>query len=256
MALYFETSPLDLDEEQIQDYLYVLKTQHKTPSESFFKHTIYGLRYAYRMVGKPALALRLPSISRPKKLPIVLSQEEIKQLLLIPKLLKHRLILALLYGCGLRSAELCNLRIADLDLHRQMLHVRNGKGRKDRYVPLSPLLCRGVKRYLEAEKPQHWLFNGKYPDAQARPFTPRGGQWVIKQARKRSTIPKEFTAHTLRHSYATHLLEMGLDIISLKELLGHERIETTLIYLHVSQLGRKRPFSPLDRLYQSENPRR
>ncbi len=251
MALYFECSPLELDEEQVHEYLYMLKTSHRTPSESFFKHTMYGLRYAYQMMGMTELRVKLPSLSKPRTLPVVLSRPEVKTLLLTPKLLKHRLLLALLYGCGLRSFELRNLKIKDVDLHRQMLHVRQGKGRKDRYVPLGKLLCRGISTYLEAEKPLEWLFNGNRSAGKIAPLSQRGVQWVVRQARDRSRIAKDLTAHTLRHSYATHLLEMGLDIVPLKELLGHSKIETALVYLHVSQLGRQKPFSPLDHLYES-----
>ena len=191
----------------------------------------------------------LPSIERPKKLPVVLNQREVKQLLRTPKLLKHRLVLALLYGCGLRNFELRNLQRRDLDLDRKMLHVRQGKGRKDRYVPLSEMQIRGLKKYFLAENPAIWCFNGNNPEGDPVQLSSRGIQWIVREARKHSGIPKEITAHTLRHSYATHLLEMGLDIMSVKDLLGHADIQTTLIYLHVAQSGRKKPFSPLDRLY-------
>lgn len=127
-----------------------------------------------------------------------------------------------------------------------MVHVVQGKGRKDRYVPLGAMLARGIKSYIDAENPMQWLFNGK---DQSVPMSTRGTTWVVNEAVKRCGIRKEVSCHTLRHSYATHLLEMGLDIMSIKELLGHERIETTLVYLHVQQSGRQVPFSPLDKIY-------
>lgn len=231
------------------DYLHVLKSQRKTPSDSFFKHTVYGLRYAYRVLGMKEKRVILPSIERPKKLPVVLNQNEIKQLLETPRLLKHRLVLAMLYGCGLRNFELRNLQRKDLDFDRKMLHVRQGKGRKDRYVPLSEMQIRGLKKYFLAESPVIWCFNGN--DSQGEPvqLSSRGIQWIVREARKRSSIQKEITAHILRHGYATHLLEMGLDIMGVKDLLGHADIRTTLIYLHVAQSGRQKPFGPLDRLY-------
>ncbi|MCX2839844.1 tyrosine-type recombinase/integrase [Salinimicrobium sp. MT39] len=249
LTLYFKCSPLDLDEEQILDYLHVLKSQHKTPSDSFFKHTIYGLRYAYRMCGMQEMQVILPSIERPNKLPVVLSRSEVKQLLKAPKLLKHRLVLAMLYGCGLRCFELRNLQLRDLDFDRKMLHIRQGKGRKDRYVPLSKLQIRGLKKYITAENPSTWCFNGYDRENNPTALSTRGVQWIVREARKHSGIQKEITTHSLRHSYATHLLEMGLDIMSVKDLLGHADIQTTLTYLHVAQLGRQKPFSPLDRLY-------
>lgn len=241
---------MELDQEQILDYLYVLKSQHKTPSESFFKHTVYGLRYAYRIFGMKEMRIILPSIERPKTLPVVLSCNEVKQLLKTPKLLKHRLVLAMLYGCGLRCFELRNLQLKDLDFDRKTVHIRQGKGRKDRYAPLSELQIRGLKKYLSTEHPVTWCFNGYDREGKPAKLSPGGVQWIVREARKRSGIQKEVTTHSLRHSYATHLLEMGLDIISVKDLLGHADIQTTLVYLHVAQLGRQKPFSPLDRLYK------
>jgi site-specific recombinase XerD len=132
MGLYLKHDLLDLDDETILDYLHYLKQKHKTPSDSFFKHTVYGLRYLYRIFERTESRVILPSIERPKKLPVVLSQEEVRDLLKAPKLLRHRLVLALLYGCGLRNFELCRLKITDLDFDRNVLHVREGKGRKNR----------------------------------------------------------------------------------------------------------------------------
>lgn len=191
----------------------------------------------------------LPSIERPKKLPVVLNYREVKQLLRTPKLLKHRLVLAMLYGCGLRSFELRNLQCKDLDFDRMMVYVRQGKGRKDRYVPLPKIQVRGLKKYLLAENPVIWCFTGNDRTGRPAQFSSQGVRWIVREARKRSGIQKEITAHILRHSYATHLLEMGLDIMSVKDLLGHADIQTTLIYLHVAQSDRQRPFSPLDGLY-------
>ena len=131
-----------------------------------------------------------------------------------------------------------------------MLHVREGKGGKDRYVPLGDMLVRGIQRYLSAEHPVEYLFNGKSRTGEYIALTPRGVQWATREARRLSRIKKQVTAHALRHSYATHLLEMGTDIITLKDLLGHEDIKTTLLYLHVARVGRSTAFSPLDKLYE------
>lgn len=249
MVFHFECDLLELDEEQVLDYLHFLKNKHKTPSASYFKHTVYGLRYLYNQYGLKALHVSLPTISHDRSLPEVLSQEEVKLLLKTPKLLKHRLVLGLLYGCGLRNFELCNLKITDVDLDRKMLHVRKGKGRKDRYIPLCDLLVRGITKYLEAERPVAYLIISNKGGGR---YTARGVQWVLRQVRKDSGIGKQVTAHCLRHSYATHLLEMGLDIISLKDLLGHESIITTMTYLHVARVGRQMPFSPLEKLYEQQ----
>lgn len=252
MVLHFGCSPLELDREQVLDYLHYQKRQRKTPSDSFFKHTVYGLRYLYRVYDLPQHRVALPSIEQPKKLPVVLSRKEVKLLLKTPKLQKHRLLLALLYGCGLRNAELRGLHIKDVDMDRGQLHVRQGKGRKDRYVPLCGLLVRGIQIYLSAECPVQWLFNGNDKTGHPVGLSPNGVQWVVKQARQQSGIQKQVTTHSLRHTYATHLLEMGMDIMSLRDLLGHVDIQTTMVYLHVSQLSKRAVFSPLEKLYGSQ----
>ena len=211
------------------------------------------------MLGMKDKRVELPEIKHEKKLPVIVSREEMRRLLKAPKLLKHRVLLGLLYGCGLRCFEVRSLKIADLDFDRKLAHVRNGKGKKDRYVPLSDLLIRGLKSYIEAEQPQSWLFNGKEQEITGRAggdfdsrYSQRGVQWAVQQAVKEAGILKDVSVHTLRHTYATHLLEEGLDIMTIKDLLGHECIDTTMIYLHVAQSGRVKPFSPLDRLYQKK----
>lgn len=234
----------------IDDYLYHCQQLHKTPSESFFKHTIYGLRATYKVLDMQQKRLKLPQISRQKDLPIVLSKQEVRDLLKAPKYLKHRLMLGMLYGCGLRSYELCNMLQSDVDFDRKTVFIRKQKGKTDRYVPLSNYLVRGLKHYLEQEKPIHYLFNSQVTkDGKQTPISASAIQWVIKESRSKVATKKKFTTHTLRHSYATHLLEEGMNIMSLKKLLGHARIETTLIYLHVSDVGTSKNFSPLDTLY-------
>ena len=255
IALHFNCLPTELDEEQIEDYLYLLQQQHNTPSDSYFKHTVYGLRFVFRLEGLKDRSVQLPSIKHEKKLPVILNREEIRKLLKTPSLLKHRVLLGLLYGCGLRLSEVRNIQLRDVDFNRDRLHIRQSKGRKDRYVPLGKNLIRGLQKYIEAEQPKAWLFNGQ-PVAQnngaQRGYSQRGIQWVVRKAAGASGILKEVNAHTLRHTYATHLLEDGLDIVTIKELLGHECIETTMIYLHVAQPGRRPPFSPLDTLYNTQ----
>ena len=253
IALHFNQLPTELDIDQINDYLYLIQQRHDTPSDSYFKFTVYGLRFAFRLAGLNDKRIELPSIKHDKKLPVVLSREEMRRLLKAPKLLKHRILIGLLYGCGLRCAEARAVQLSHLDFDRQTLHIYQGKGKKDRYVPLSPMLVRGLKQYIHAENPQLWLFNGK-PEGQKggdfdSRYSQRGVQWAINQACKAANIRKDVSVHTLRHTYATHLLEDGLDIISVKDLLGHECIETTMIYLHVAASGRRKPFSPLDTLY-------
>lgn len=250
LALHYNCSPERLSQEQVNDYLFHCQNLHKTPSESFFKHTIFGLRSAYKILGMEEKRIKLPQIKRQNDLPVVLSKKEVRALLKAPRYLKHRLMLAMLYGCGLRSYELCNLLQSDVDFDRKTVFIKKGKGKIDRYVPLSSHLIRGLKKYFTTENPIKYVFNSQVTkDGVVQPLTTRGIQWVIKECRSKVATQKKFTAHTLRHSYATHLLEDGLNIMSLKELLGHAHIETTIVYLQVSNAGSSVKFSPLDTLF-------
>lgn len=266
LALHFKTLPTELDPEQVKDYLYELQQRSQTPSQSYFKHTVYGLRFLLRSEGLPYSYLHLPAIPKEKKLPVILSREEIWRMLQTAELLKHKLLIGLIYGCGLRCMEVRNIELQDLDFDRKMLHIVQGKGKKDRMVPLSEHLIRGLKTFISAENPDQYLFNGNQnrnieeidlktsqnalqkPDFDSR-YSQRGVQWVIKTISKKADITKVVHTHTLRHSYATHLLEDGVPIIMVQKLLGHERIESTMEYLHVCQLSDQKPHSPLDTVF-------
>jgi site-specific recombinase XerD len=260
ISLHFGRTPLELDAEDVREYLYELQTRSQTPSQTYFKHTVFSLRFLLKSEGQPYDHLLLPEIKKDKKLPVVLSKEEVWRMLLFCKYLKHRILIGLLYGCGLRCFEVRNVRLRDLDFERKVLHVVQGKGKKDRYVPLSEHLIRGLKAYIAAEQPQEWLFNGK-PEARSggdfdNRYSERGVQWVVKQAAKAAGVSKEVHVHTLRHTFATHLLEDGLDILTVKDLMGHVRIETTMEYLHVACSNPLHAFSPLDTLFEQCAPKR
>jgi integrase/recombinase XerD len=254
MALHFRCLPTEVDDDQLTDYLYHVQSHHDTPSDSYFKHTVYGLRMLCKVEGLKYSDIGLPSIKRPNKLPVVLSREEVWRLLKAPELLKHRVLIGLLYGCGLRCMEARSVRLEDLDFDRRMLHVVQGKGGKDRYVPLSEHLIRALRTYIGVEHPDRWLFGGQ-PEANRKGgdfdsrYSQRGVQWAVKEASKKARIAKSVNVHSLRHSYATHLLEDGVDIITLKDLLGHESIDTTMVYLHIADRKDKQVFSPLDTLF-------
>lgn len=244
LALHYNCFPLDLDAEQVMDYLHLVKSRGTT-SATFFKFTVYGLRYACRMRGLEYKQFSLPEIEKDSKLPVVLNGSEVKALLKACKLLKHRLIIGLCYGCGLRCSEVRNIQVADADLERGMLHVKQGKGSKDRCLPLGKMLCRGIAQFISAENPRKYLFEGTNGEA----LSQRGTQWVVGEAVKRAGLRKEVHTHTLRHSYATHLLEQGVNILTIKDLLGHAFIETTMVYLHIAKPSPQNVFSPLDTLY-------
>jgi len=250
-VLHFKKLPEQLDEDQINEYLTALARDPKSPSRSSFKHMVYGLRYYYRLLGMNKQAIALPSLKRDTKLPVILNRQELKELFRTPKLLKQRIVLTLIYSAGLRGQEVINLKISDIDFERTTIHIRQSKYKKDRIVPLSPTMAIGLKKYLKAENPHIWLFNGKQPESK---YSVRGLSWVMRENLKKTSITKDVNLHSLRHSYATHLLEEGLNIVTLKELLGHAEITTTMIYLHVAQCKHIKPHSPLDTLYsQREN---
>lgn len=252
MALHFQCLPTELDSEQVQDYLYELQQRSKTPSQTYFKHTVYGLRFLLKTEGLPYDYLKLPEIKRSKKLPVVLSRSEIWRMLQGATLLKHKLLIGLLYGCGMRCMEVRNLEVHHLDFDRKLVHIVQSKGNKDRYVPLSDHLIRGIVAYISVERPVKYLFEGSgNPEGKGfdSRYSQRGVQWVVKRVSKAAGILKEVHTHMLRHSYATHLLEDGVNIITVQKLLGHANIESTLVYLHVCQTPDQLPNSPLDKVF-------
>jgi integrase/recombinase XerD len=246
VALHFGTDPLNLSIEQLNDFLYAMLKSSSSPSKSYFRHTVYGLKCLYKIMGKPEKALKMPPVRNSETVPVVLSVQEIKRVLSLTHNLKHRVLIGLLYGSGLRMNECRKVKTVDVDKDRLQLRIVQGKGRKDRYVVLSKLLVKGIDKYLASEKPQVYLFNGHTP---GKPMGERSIQWIINEAVERAGIQKPTTCHTFRHSFATHLLEHGADLFSIKEQLGHARIESTLVYLHIAEHKPKAVKSPLDTIY-------
>jgi site-specific recombinase XerD len=245
-VIHFGKLPEQIEPEEINEYLAALARDPKSPSRSSFKHMVYGLRYYYRLLGMNKNAIALPSLKKETKLPVILNYRELRELFAAPTLLKQRIVLTLIYSAGLRSQEVINLKISDIDFERKVIHIRQSKYKKDRIVPLGEIMALGLRKYLSAENPYVWLFNGKEPDGR---YSVKGLSWVIRENLKKTSIKKDVNLHSLRHSYATHLLEQGLNIVTVKELLGHADITTTMLYLHVAQCPLLKPHSPLDRLY-------
>lgn len=246
ISLHFSHLPERISDDEINEYLCTLALNPKSPSRSNFKHAVYGLRYYFRLLGHNKRAISLPSLKKDTKLPVILNREELKELFKAPTLLKHRIVLSLIYSAGLRGQEVINLKISDIDFKRKTIHIRQSKYKKDRIVPLSDVMALGLRKYLKAENPHIWLFNGKEPDGR---YSVRGLSWVMRETLKRTSIKKDVNLHSLRHTYATHLLEEGLNIVTLKDLLGHAEIATTMVYLHVAQCPLIKAHSPLDSLY-------
>jgi site-specific recombinase XerD len=246
ISIHFKRLPDLVSDEELCDYLTGLALDKNSPSRSSFKHMVYGLRYYFRHIGQTKRAVNLPSLKKDTRLPVILNRSELKALFAAPQLLKHRIVLTLIYSAGLRSQEVINLKIADIDFERKTIHIRQSKYKKDRIVPLADCMSIGLKKYISLENPFVFLFNGKEPDGR---YSVKGLSWVMREALKKTSITKDVSLHSLRHSYATHLLEEGVNIITLKGLLGHAEISTTMIYLHVAQCAVINAHSPLDSLY-------
>jgi len=247
ISLNFGKLPHLVSDDEINEYLVGLARDPKSPSRSSFKHMVYGLRYYYRLMGLTGKAIALPSLKGETKLPIILNRSELKELFSAPKLLKHRVVLSLIYSAGLRGAEVINLKISDIDFERKTIHIRQSKYKKERILPLSEGISKGLKKYLTAEQPHIWFFNGKKLGEQ---YSSKGLSWIMRATLKKTSIKKEVNLHSLRHAYATHLLEEGVNIVTLKELLGHSNITTTMVYLHVAQCKNIHAHSPFDSLYK------
>jgi len=178
--------------------------------------------------------LKLPTIKNHRKLPTVFSPEELKRLFNAPQRLKQRVIFAFIYSAGLRVSEVSNMKITDIDSDRMQIKIRNSKGNKDRYVILSDYILKGLRKYVASSKPKIYLFNGKEKGTK---LSHGAIQTSFRLAMKVAKINKDASLHSLRHSFATHLLEDGVDIVTIKELLGHSNIDTTMMYLHIVILG-------------------
>lgn len=215
-------------------------------SSSYQNITVNALKIFLRVQGSESFTEE--SIERPRrehKLPDVLAKEEVKLILISPINIKHRLMLQLIYACGLRAGELRSLRPSDINSHRKMLFIRQAKGKKDRLVPIPDILIVSLRDYYKIQRPLEYLFEGDIPGTQ---YSERSLQNVFKQACYKAGIKKPATLHWLRHSYATHLLERGTDVRYIQELLGHNSTKTTMIYTHVSQREIGQIRSPLEDL--------
>jgi integrase/recombinase XerD len=244
-ARYYNVSPQRLGPEQIRAYLLYL-VQERHVSWSYFNQARCALQFLYRVtLGRDWVVEAVVCPKQQKKLPIVLSLDELVQFFKAVTNLKHRAILMTTYAAGLRLSEVCHLRVDDIDSQRMVIRIRQAKGHKDRYVMLSPRLLAILRQYWKAVRPRHYLFPGADPD---RPINPRTVQQVCRAALRASGIKKKVSMHTLRHSFATHLLEAGTDLRTIQVLLGHQNLGTTARYLHVSTAALKATHSPLDAL--------
>lgn len=217
-------------------------------SHAYIDQTISALKFLYgEVLHKPEVVKVVPRPKKERKLPEVLDQTEVMRILKSVENLKHRTILVLTYSAGLRVGEVVRLKSEDIDKGRKLIHIRQAKGRKDRYTVLSQVAWGFLGAYLRKYRPDRWLFPGADPD---RHLTERSVQHIFEKACDKAGIKKNVSVHTLRHSFATHLLERGTDLRYIQELLGHASSKTTEIYTHVSKRNIGAIESPLDRMFK------
>jgi integrase/recombinase XerD len=244
-ALHFHRSPDELGEQEIRDYLHYL-IQEKKASQSGVSQAYSALKFFYETTLKRDWnGFRIPRVQKGKKLPVVLSQQEIQAIFSATRNLKHRVVLMTIYSAGLRISEVVHLKVSDIDSQRMTIRVQQGKGQKDRYTLLSQRTLEVLRAYWKEYRPSGWLFPGK---PETEPLSVSSVQRVFEKVLLRARIKKPASVHTLRHSFATHLLEAGTDLYHIQRLLGHTSPKTTAIYLHLSRKNLGGLTSPLDLL--------
>jgi integrase/recombinase XerD len=242
-VIYYGKPPESMDHEAIRNYLYYL-LKEKNSSQATINQSYSALKFFYQTtLGRDWDTLKIPRSRRIKKLPVVLSKQEIITIFSKIRNLKHRALLMTIYSGGLRLAEAINLKVADIDSQRMMIRVYQGKGNKDRYTLLGKRALDILRTYWKVYHPKEWLFPSYKKD---QPIGPSSVQKVFHEALIKTRIQKKVSVHTLRHSFATHLLEQGVEIPYIQNLLGHSDSRTTSIYLHVARKKLTEVVSPID----------
>ena len=249
LAKYYGRRPDRIDEAEVQRYLVHLIEERKLAWASC-NVVANGLKFFYRVTLKRSAAqFGIPRARQPQKLPQILAREEVARLIERTLNPKHRAILMTTYGAGLRLNELCHLKVSDIDSARMTLRVEQGKGAKDRYTLLSPRLLKELRRYWASYRPGLWLFPGK---DSAHPISDVTVQKIFHRAKARADISKDCGIHGLRHAFATHLLEAGVDIHTIQRLMGHGHISSTLRYFHLARKHLANTPSPLELLERAD----
>jgi len=243
LARFYQKSPDTLTKEMIEDYLLYLKNE-KGNAPNSCGSVLSGLRFFYHYVTSQQIPVEYSACKKVVKLPTVLTPEEVWDIINAPKSLKHRLILMTTYSAGLRVSEVIALTPEHIDSKRMLIKVEHGKGGKDRYTLLSTRLLKELRHYYKTCRPNPYLFPSSYKDRAKLCY--ESVRSIYENARKKAGVKKGAGIHTLRHSFATHLLEAGYDIRKIQVLMGHRRLSTTMIYLHVSRETLSKIPSPLD----------
>src|SRR5207244_686030 len=247
-ARYFGKSPDKLGQEDLRQYQLHLLNDCKLTVETIVGR-IAALRFFFvKVLRRPYREVDLVYPKRPERLPVILSEEEVARLIESANSSYHRVILMTLYGTGLRREELSRLKLTDVDSQRMVIHVRQGKGNKDRDVTLSPRLLEVLRAYWRWRKPKVYLFTSLYRNRPEQPISAKTIWYAVREAARRAGIKKKVSPHLLRHAWATHLLERGTDLKTIQVLLGHVDLEATTIYLHLSQRHLQAVHNPIEAL--------
>jgi integrase/recombinase XerD len=246
-ASHYMRSPEEMGEQEVRDFLFYL-VRDRNASPATLDMYVNALKFLYNITLKrPEEVKGISHPKRPKTLPVILSPEEVLRVFAAIRSVKHKAIIATAYAAGLRISEVCGLRIADIDSQRMRIHVRSGKGKKDRYVMLGGTLLALLRQYYQKGRPQgDYLFPGQKPQ---RHISTTTVSRVLQKVIRETGLSKKVTMHTLRHCFATHLLEAGTDIRILQVLLGHSSIRTTLRYTHITDRLVQKLVSPLDMIH-------
>lgn len=245
IARFYNQSPDKMTQEKIEDYLLYLK-QDKGIAPNSCYGVLTGLRFFYKHVNEKEIPVTYSIRRTPCKLPEVLTMEDIWKIICSVKNLKHKIILMTTYSAGLRARETINLKPENIDSKTMLIKVEEGKGKKDRYTLLSKKLLDELRTYYRRYRPGTYLFPSSYNKKKNRPLSYEAIRMIYENARKKADVKKGAGIHTLRHSFATHLLEAGYDLRKIQVLMGHARLTTTMIYLHVSRQTLSMIPSPLD----------
>ena len=251
-AKYFMRPPAEMGETEVRQFMLHLAQDRQVSAFVQSMH-VNALKFLYRItLRRPQVVEHLPYPKRPRTLPKVLTMQEVLALFTAIKSAKYKAILAIAYGAGLRVSEVCALKPTDIDSQRMLIHVRRGKGNKDRYVLLGETMLTLLREYYQkVRRKGDYLFPGQKPQ---NPLTPEAIRKVLKKVTAQASLSKKITPHTLRHSFATHLLETGYDLRVVQTLLGHTSIQTTQRYTHVTDRILSLTRSPLDLIQKIEPP--
>ena len=245
LSKYYHKSPDKLSQEMIEDYLLYLKNDRGNSSGTC-ANVVAGLRFFYNHVYERQVPINCHFKKKRVKLPTVLPQEDVWRIINSPENLKHRLLLMTTYSAGLRASEVAALKPDDIDSKIMLINVERGKGGRQRYTTLSKKLLKELRQYYKKYQPKTYLFPSTFKRRKEQTLTYTSVRSIYEKARKKAGVKKGAGIHTLRHSFATHLLEAGHDIRRIQVLMGHRRLSTTMIYLHVSRQILSKIPSPLD----------